>query len=170
MKYFMALAALTLLLSGCKKEEPNPELMDPIYQDLTKRQGDAEKAFADEKASQQALRDSMDKAEANSPELRNAKRDFEKSLQKIVIFDQNARYYKIRAQRRLLVDRISYKTAFSKDEKWPDPHEYSEYLVNTRLREVPLNWNSRVPRLRDRLPSSDGKAKKAGETAPKAEE
>ena len=40
-----------LLLTGCKHEEPNPELLDPIYSDLVKQQADDEgKLAAEQKA------------------------------------------------------------------------------------------------------------------------
>ncbi|MGZ6479877.1 MAG: hypothetical protein ACXWQE_11270, partial [Bdellovibrionales bacterium] len=103
-------------------------------------------------------------------ELKNAQRDLLKSEHTIVDLEQKAKYYKIRAQRRLLVDRISYKAAFAKNEPWPDPHEYSDYLVNMHLREAPPNWNIHVPKLQDRLAKTTVSAKKDEKKEGKSEE
>lgn len=162
--------AMLLLLIGCKKEDPNPELLDPIYKDLDGRAGAAQKSLDDELKKQADLKISLEKAEPNSIDLKNATRDLEKSQHLSLEFDQRARFYKIRAKRRLLVDRITYKAAFAKGETWPDPREYSDYQVNTRLMEAPRNWGLRVPKLKDRLVSSHGEDAKAKEKSPKGEE
>jgi len=62
---------------------------------------------------------------------------------------------------------LFYKKAFDKNEQWPNPREYSDYQLNMRLREAPLDWGLRVPKLKDRLPSSVAKPK---EQAKKSEE
>lgn len=55
--------------------------------------------------------------------------------------------------------RRAYLEAFAAGREWPDPAEYSDYLVNMRLHEVSLNWNARVPKLQDRLPAAKAPAK-----------
>jgi len=81
----------------------------------------------------------------------------------VVEYGQQTRYLQIRAKRRLLVDRITYKAAFAKNKSWPDPREYSDYLVNMRLQEAPRNWSIRVPKLQDRLSKRAPAAEKAKE-------
>lgn len=178
MKFFnagrVAFFALTLVsmfaLSGCKKENPNPELLDPIYSDLEKRASEAQKSFEDQAKKIEDAQNKLEKAEPNSIELKNAQRDLIKARHASEEFEQKARYFKIRAQRRLLVDRITYKQRFAKNEPWPDPHEYSDYLLNIRLREVPLNWAARVPKLNDRLAKSSHSDQKEEKKESKSEE
>jgi hypothetical protein len=157
-------------LAGCRKEDPNPELLDPIYSDLDKRASDSQKAFDDESKKQTDLKVALEKSEPNSIELKNNQRDLSKSQALSVDLEQKAHYYQIRAKRRLLVDRITYKAAFAKNEVWPDPHEYSDYQVNIRLREAPPNWNSRVPKLKDRVVSAVPSGEKGKEKPAKSEE
>lgn len=156
------LLILTLLLVGCKKEDPNPELLDPIYKDLEKRSSESQKQWDEELKKIVEFREKLEKTEANTLDRKDVQRDLDKSLKAVVQYEQKAKYYKIRLQRRLLVDRLTYKEAFAKDKPWPDPQEYSDYLVNIRLNEVNLNWSSRVPKLQSRL-ESRAPAAKVGE-------
>lgn len=153
-----------LLMVGCTKEDPSPELRDPIYQDLQKRAADAQKSVDESKAKILELSDSLEKAEPNSIDKRDIERDLAKAKRQELDSRQWALYYTIRGKRRRIVDHMTYREALHAGKEWPDPHEYSDYLVNRRLVEANRNWSARVPRLQDRLPSS---AKKA--PAPKAE-
>lgn len=136
---------------GCKKEDPNPELLDPIYMDLDKRAIDSAKNLEAELLRQAELKVSLSKAEVHSIDVKKYKLDLAKSLKISLDLDQKARFYKIRAERRKLDDRIAYKLAFQKNEPWPNPRDYSDYLVNIRLQDAPKNWAVRVPKLQDRL-------------------
>jgi hypothetical protein len=147
-------------LSGCRKEDPNPEFLDPIFADLDKRANEAQKGVDDEIKKQSELKVAVEKSEPNSIQLKNNQRDLLKSQSVALDLSQKARYFQIRAKRRLLVDRITYKEAFAKGQPWPDPHEYSDYQVNMRLQEAPKNWSIRVPKLRDRLSKMPKKEEK----------
>jgi hypothetical protein len=163
---------LSTALAGCKKEEPNPELLDPIYKDLEARHAAYSKNVEESKAKIPVLEESISKAEARSIDLKNFEKELSKEKLKLMNSEQLARYYRIRAERRKLTDRIEYKKAFAADKVWPDPHEYSDYLVNIRLQEANRNWGARVPKLQDRMPGSAPAKPKApaegeGEAAPK---
>jgi hypothetical protein len=148
------LLCLCTQLLGCKKEDPNPELMDPIYSDLLKRATDSQKALDEATAKLVTLHADLEKAEPNSIDLKDIQKDIAKTEAQKLRADQEARYFKIRSERRKFEDRIEYKKAFAKDQPWPDKHEYSDYLVNIRLREISLNWGTRVPKLHDRMTAS----------------
>jgi hypothetical protein len=165
---FSQLALLTLVcltLVGCRKEDPQPELKDPIYKDLNTRAGDYEKAVTEGQTQVKDLRLAIEKTEANTIEFKNVQRDLAKAEKKLLGDEQLARYYKIRAERRKFMGRRAYREAFAAGREWPDPSEYSDYLVNMRLREVSMNWNKRVPKLQDRIPA----AKTDKKAEPKAE-
>jgi hypothetical protein len=168
--FFALVILFSITLTGCRKEEPNPENLDPIFADLEKRATESQKTYDEEVKKVADANVAIEKAEPNSIELKNAEKDKLKSEHAMVDLEQKAKYYKIRSQRRLLVDRISYKAAFAKNEPWPDPHEYSDYLVNMRLRESPPNWNVRVPKLQDRLAKATVSAKKDEKKEGKGEE
>ena len=146
---------LLLVLLGCKKENPNPELIDPIYKDLSDRAASAQKGLAEELKNRNGLELAVQKTAPNSIERKNADRDLAKSKQNAAKFETDARFYSIRARRRLIVDRISYKEAFAKNLPWPDPSEYSDYKLNIHLNEANRNWGARVPKLQTRLESTE---------------
>ncbi len=155
-----------ILLVGCKKEEPNPEQLDPIYKDLRSRFESIQKEIVEENKKQVDIRRALSGAEPNSTVLRNARRDLQQSIVTIADLEQKERFYRIRTERRLLVDQITYKAALQKNLPWPEPREYSEYQVNTRLREASRNWNVRVPKT---LGKAAAAAKASGKDKEKAE-
>ena len=164
------LLIFSFVLSGCKKEDPEPELLDPIFADLNRRAIDAQKSFDEQIKKQTDAKAALEKAEPNSIELKNAQKDLQKATLLAGDSEQKAHYYKIRAQRRMLVDRITYKESFARDQVWPSPHEYSDYLVNMRLQESPKNWNARVPKLQERLVKSGIAAHSSPKKEGKSEE
>lgn len=140
-------------LTGCKSEDPNPELKDPIYKDLQSLSSEHQKNFEEQKKHREELELSMQKLEVNSLDLKKARLDLDKTLRVMRDAEQKALYYKIRAERRRVEGRLAYKIAFHQGKEWPDPAEYSGYLVNKRVNEINLNWNARVPKLADRTPA-----------------
>ncbi|NJL23945.1 MAG: hypothetical protein HC902_01320 [Calothrix sp. SM1_5_4] len=53
-------------LSSCKREDPNPELRDPIYKDLEARATEHQKTFEETKAKIEGLKSSLEKVEPNT--------------------------------------------------------------------------------------------------------
>lgn len=168
----MALCMLLFLLglSGCNKENPSPEYVDPIFVDLQKRATDSKKTLGEEVKKQAELRLAIEKAPANSIELKNSTRDLEKSQGAALDFEQKALFFEIRAKRRRLVDQITYRDAFAKGLPWPDPKEYSDYRLNIRLQEASRNWSARVPKPPSRLVSIAPKDQKNKDRAGKPAE
>ena len=127
------------------------EAMDPIYKDLSTLHQENEKAHLEAKAKIVELRSSIDKAAPNSIEMKDLRKELAKVKSQSLRAEQMARYYKIRAERRKVHAQIAAREAKEAGKEWPDPKEYSDYLVNKRLRDVNLNWNARVPKLQERL-------------------
>lgn len=163
-RFFMvcSIAFITIVsLSGCEKEDPNPELRDPIWKDLSEQAAHYEKQKEENKAKLKELREKLQKVEPNSMDLKDVRRDLAKTEKALLGAEQLSRYYRIRADRRKVEDKISAREALAQGKEWPDKREYSDYLVNKRLHEISLNWNSRVPKLQDRLVRKPAKAEKA---------
>jgi nitrate/nitrite-specific signal transduction histidine kinase len=165
-----AIVIMTLFMSmlGCTTEDPHPELKDPIYKDLEARLTNHTKAIEEAKKKLGELRVAAGKAEANSIDRKDVLRDIAKQQVIVREAEKGARYYKIRADRRAVVDKIAAREALQAGKPWPDPNEYSQYKVNNRLREASLNWGARVPRLQDRLrapAATKGKTEGEGEAA-----
>ncbi len=165
------LSALIIIIAasltcGCSKEDPHPEVRDPIYKDLKSQADLHQKEVEEQKKFLGEFKVEMAKTEANSMERKDFRIKIAKAESNIKNHEQWAHFYRIRTERRAVVDKVTSKEARLADKPWPDPSEYSDYLVNKRLREVSLNWNSRVPRLQDRLPKKvmvekDGEAENA---------
>lgn len=158
----LGLCLLAFALVGCAKEDPIPEERDPIYQDLTKREAEHSKMLEEATAKLTETREKLAKVEPLSIEKKDLEKELAKHTAGKLEHEQWAHYYKIRAGRRKVVDRLVYKEAFhaGRDKEWPDPKEYQEYLVNRRLVEVSRNWAQRVPKLQTRVAGKGEGAKK----------
>jgi hypothetical protein len=150
--FFMIL--LFPLLTGCRKEDPNPEMLDPIYSDLSKRQKDAEGTLEEEKKKLAKAQEDMAAALPNTIDLQNAIRDRDHSQHAIDEIQQKIHYLTIRTERRRVEDKYNYHLAFQANKDWPDKREYDEYLTNQRLEEAPRNWDAHIPKLSDRKPAA----------------
>jgi len=165
MKRFFVGLMVSFLLLGCKQEEPNPELRDPIFQDLSKKAADAQKSLDEALVKRKEGREKLEKTEPNSIELKDAKKELEKTESLVTRLQQDATYYRIRAERRKIVAKMTYREAFWQDKPWPDPREYSDYQLNIRLNQINLNWGTRVPRLGDKRAPAKESAEKAAPAA-----
>jgi len=151
---------------GCESEDPNPELKDPVYKDLKGKADSHEKTILENKKRLDELLVALEKTEANSIEQKDVRRDIAKAKETIGNSEQWHRYFKIRAERRAVVDKIAAREAKREGKPWPDPAEYSDYQVNSRLRDAPRNWNNRVPKLIDRLPKKVSEKEAAKQDPP----
>lgn len=156
---------MILLLSACRKEDPNPENLDPIYADLVKRNASDESELNEEKKKLLKAKDDVSVALPNTIDLKNALRDKAHAEQAIARLEQKIRFSKIRIERRRVEDKLNYHEAFVANKEWPDKAEYQNYLTNMRLLEAPRNWDAHLPKLFARKPAAkeEKKAEGAGE-------
>lgn len=145
---------LSSVLIGCNRPNPEPETLDPIYKDLVESHRKLEGKLAEQKKMLEDTLVDLKKAEAGSVEAKILKKDYSVTSQNIQNLTQQIAFIKIRAERRKFTDRMTYKYSFEAKKEWPDPREYSDYLLNKRLNEASRHWSDRVPRLNDRYPSS----------------
>ena len=144
---------LGLSVVSCKKELPNPELLDPIYKDLLSETKSVRSELKDSKANLETLLKERETVKVRTLAKTVNQRDTIKTRKNILRLKQRLKYLEIRTERRRVETRRSYKIAFSKGEAWPDKEEYKHYRTNRRLRAAPRNWNSRVPKLHARNPN-----------------
>ena len=137
-----------LLVTGCKKENPSPELLDPIYRDLSDEAKKFEKLKSDKEKEILSLLEDRPKLKVGSVLKKINSRDLIKARAALIVLRQKAKYYKIHAERRRVEGRKAYKLAFKEGLPWPDPKEYERYKAHKKLRNAPRNWNYRVPKLR----------------------
>lgn len=160
LKFFCLFCLVSLVTSGCKSEDPNPELLDPIYKNLLELTNQSKAAYEAESKKLEDALTNLTTLEPISSERKMALKEIAGIKAKVTRLSQNYEYLKIRSEHRRVVTRREYRIAFARNQPWPDPSEYSAYLTNQRLRASPRSWDVRVPKLVDRLPSSQPKAKK----------
>lgn len=157
----ICLTFMPLILIGCKSRNPNPELLDPIYKDLTSVYKESEKSVKELEKNQLENMKELEMAGANGMDLKVARKKIRETGRKISQATQMREYSRIRMEMRRVNGRRAYIEAFDKDRPWPEPSEYQYYLTNKRLKEAPMNWSSRVPKNNDRyIASKPEKTKK----------
>ena len=171
-KYILIFTSILLMnaLSACNRPIAEPEELDPIYKDLVQTLQKEQSKLAEQEKLQADAREGLAKAETGSIQAKILKKDYSLATQNIQKIKQRVKYLEIRVERRKFTDRMTYKHSFEAKKEWPDPNEYSEYLVNKRLNEASRHWSDRVPRLNDRYPSSklEPKTESEGAEAPAA--
>lgn len=153
-----------ILLTGCRSEEPNPEMLDPIYSDLLSKQREVEASLETERKNLLDARKELEDALPNTIDLKNARRKVETTKKTISKLEQESHFLTIRVNRRLVEDRFNYHIAFVSGKDWPDRSEFASYQTNARLRTAPKLWSAHLPKLFNRKPAeSKEKAEKKAE-------
>ena len=139
-KFILILPILAFFLAGCHREDPSPELRDPIYQDLlhdlqgkTQARDDAQKKI---NSLEIALKHDPPRSIDRSNDKMALKRE-QNLYQKLV---QDVAYAKIRTDRRKVEGRRAYRIAFLEGKPWPSPKEYQQYLRSKHLASVAKDW------------------------------
>lgn len=141
------------LIVGCKKENPNPELLDPIYQDLISVRKTAEKDLKDAMKKLEGIEKDYKTTEPRSLSRKTVYKDLLNTRKKVKFLEQRLKFTEIRVKRRKVEGRRKYRIAFQKGEVWPDPKEYEYYKQYNKLKNADLNWNKRVPKLHNNNPA-----------------
>lgn len=148
---FLVLSLTSAIFMGCKTKEKQPELLDPIYQDLKSTLGEYSKSVEDTQKEILTLEQEINTYEPNTKELHMGRKKLKEARNRLRQAKQMELYYEIRLERRRVEDRKAYSYAFENDQVWPDPGEYSAYLANKRLRNSRRQWDARVPKLKNRV-------------------
>lgn len=135
-----------LLFLGCSGEDPNPELKDPIYKDLSSEYKKHQKQLEDAEKALVEIKKELDTVESRSLDRKIKAREYQKGKKAIIEIEQMVEYYRVKSELRRVYGRKAYRIAFKKGEEWPDPQEYKDYETNKRLRNAPRNWSHRVPK------------------------
>jgi hypothetical protein len=157
------------LLLACRREEPNPELRDPIYLNLVQKTGELKSKREDSIKKLEELRKGVEKTAATTLERKLAEKDLKVALQNLEKLEQEYNYATIRTERRRVETRKSYRIAFGQNQTWPDPSEHEAYLANQRMRTASRRWDDHVPKLADRIPKPADSTKKKKEKPPEEE-
>lgn len=137
----IVLILFLLNLSSCKKEDPNPELRDQIYQDIVAQEGDNLKAVADiEKKIEDAKKAVLDSKPQTGEVRRNTKKVFELENLRSKLKQQET-FWKIRKFERLKFVRRNKPEMTEEDWNSRSKSEYEQYLSEKKLRQAKNSWD-----------------------------
>lgn len=142
----LGVGVFSLFVSGCRSQNPTPEVLDPIFADLNQRSSVAKAAAEGAKADITSMRDELAALPPRDPTRRKLLQDLSKKELQFVVAEQDALYFEIRAQQRKDYARDEYLKAFNAGKDWPDPKDFEAYKLQRKLAESPREWNNRVPK------------------------
>lgn len=140
----------SLFFMGCTKVNEKPELLDPIYLDLTS-QADKIKKDIDGKIKElDGYRESYKTQEVNQFERKLTKTNIQNATAEIAKLKQQLQFYEISTESRLIFARKQYLQYFKEGKEWPPKSVFISYDKNKKVRsEYQRNWTrgmaSRVP-------------------------
>jgi hypothetical protein len=134
------------MVTGCKKEDPSPELRDPLYSEFVSQRNRYQKLLEDTEKGLQADLKALESTEPRTLDVKIQRNAILKKESQITEARQMLEYYRVRAELRRVYARKSYKIAFRKGEEWPDPSEINAYQTNKKLVDAPRSWGHRVPK------------------------
>jgi hypothetical protein len=118
-----------VLLCGCDKPNPNPELLDPIYADVAKTAEEFKKQAEADRQGVEAARKELEAAVPQTHQNEYAIKRLREAQAKALRSEQLAKYYEVRAENRIVSDKSEYSKAWSAKKPWPDPAEYQQFLT-----------------------------------------
>lgn len=150
-RIFLLGALCFLSLFGCKKREEQPELRSPVFLDLVTREAEYSKEIETTQKEIAQLTKDIRSAQPNTKDLHSLRKKMSIAQRNLPLMKQKLRYHKILIERRRFQDRLAYNKAMDEEKEWPHPEELRAYESSKRLASAHKQWNSRVPKLKDRL-------------------
>lgn len=160
MKYLLIMAALLMIL-GCKKPDPNPELKDFIYNDLTSSLEIATKALESERKTFAGYKKELAEVVPQSGQNKIAMKHLEESQAKINFLEQEKTYLELKVEARKKIARKAYLIAFEKQLPWPDQNELKSYELEKKFRTAKKTWDVKS-RIKELNLGEDNAPKKSG--------
>lgn len=159
--YKILLLTFITLLVSCNKPIPNPELKDPIYNDINVRFAEASQLLAAEKKTLSGHEKDLAEAIPQTGQTILAQKKVFESKNKITKLEQEVQFLKLKVAARKKHAVEAYGQAFSKNEPWPDPKEWEQYQQEKNVRNKPKEWSVKN-RLKETMGlSNDKKDEKA---------
>lgn len=143
------LSGLSLLISACEKRLPNPEMMDPIFQDLNAQLSQAQSTVTELTAELEEAKKELERAAPQTGDRTRAFGAVAGTKDRLERARQKELYLEIKRDQRLSEDRKNYAKAFESKSKWPPDAEFHFYMASKRLQEASRKWDDRVPKSRE---------------------
>ena len=159
---------LSVALASCSKPNPEPEKLDPIYNDLLARQAASTSAAGAKKQEIKSVEAELASLPPRDPTRKKTLENLRRAERQLMVAEQEALFYQIRAESRQAAARDEYRKAFRSGETWPKPEDFENYKAAIKLRDGPREWNQRVPKTGRYNKKTDEELKKEFEERLKA--
>ncbi len=141
MNKLIAGMAILLIVAGCDKPNPNPELSDPIYMDIQKQLRASQAQLTAETKTLQEAKSELLRVVPQTGQIKFAQKRVYDAQAYLLKTQQQVQYFEIRLKSRFDYSRTSYHKAYQKKKEWPDPGEYKDYKTQLRLDAAPKQWS-----------------------------
>lgn len=141
---------ISIFTISCSKPLDNPEIIDPIYNDLIGQQKANERSIKDMKDQLNQAKEDVKKTKPQTGDYKRMIKIYYDKKHNLESLEQQAHYLELRIQKRIYLDRLNYQEAFNKKEPWPNKEEFKRYSDQQRLKNASPIWDQRVPKLNER--------------------
>ncbi len=144
MRKVFVVTIILLIASGCQKRLSNPEMVDPIYNDLRSRLADAQTTLSTAQTQLQSDKSALAPAKPQTGERARAMSEIARDQLALAKAKQNAEYLKIKVQARLVYSQKTYNRDYKEKKAWPDKKEWREYQAHRELVLAPRTWDQHL--------------------------
>jgi hypothetical protein len=140
-KFYLGLFIFPFML-GCSNPDSDPQLKDPIYQDLKSEQAKLEKEIDTKKKELATHQKNYVDMHDNDFQKKEERSDIFKTENAITKLEQKLVFYKASAESREIYDRKEYLQAYKsgKGKEWPSPDEKIRYDQQKTAAATPSQW------------------------------
>jgi hypothetical protein len=130
-------------MTACNKPNPNPELIDPIYMDLTAQENENESFILAEKSKLEENLAALETVTPQSGRIKFVNKRIWEARASLEKLNQRKLYLKVRKESRKRAAKMEYLSAFTKGEPWPNPVDTQKYKTQRKLESASRHWNSK---------------------------
>ncbi len=129
MKVILTMIIISIACISCRNPDSTPELRDPIYLDLQKGLGIAEKDLKMVSDERPKIQDQLKTLNEQTGEYKARWKDYYSNEKKIYIAEQRLNYFKMAVDSRRKQARLEYLDHFKqeKEDEWPNPDDFAIY-------------------------------------------
>lgn len=128
-------------LVGCSKPNPNPELLDPIYQDIDKERKSVESAIKSTEKELEGFEKDLKNVQPQTGQVKYATKRVYESRAKLQQLKQEQTYLKIKLESRRDQAFLSYMKAYNSGKEWPDTNDFKDYQASKQMQGSDRVWN-----------------------------
>ena len=159
MRIVSVLISIFLLVS-CDKPDPNPELRDPIFNDLNSRLAASVQALAAEKKNYDEQKEAVEAAIPQTGQLKRAQRRLYESENQLTRLEQEKKYLELKIESQRNSAKTAYMESYRKKQPWPNPEDWEAYSLEKKFRSAKKQWS-----VKDRIKELSQPAKPVGPPA-----